>query len=578
MDRRVLTAIVLMMAVAILPSVFFKKPVPRPVGREAGDSVGRLGGRAEGQVADTTRIPPAISTVQSDSAPQPPDRPAAVPSVGEASVTVSSPLYRYTFSTRGARMVGAELTEYPSMRPEENRRPAQILRPTSDLLALGLLSGRDTLSLRDWQFTTSSTDVAVSGATPVTFTAERAGVTVSVTYTFRPDDYLIDASARVSGLGPDGGTVLVSMGPGLRNTESDSAEHVHESGIVVKGDKASLTRLTKLKPGQPIALNGPFEWVAIKSKYFVTALLAPDPDPNGRNGGISGAAAVVTETTGRSTTAVAMQAGLPVKSGGTVSYQLYAGPMEYPRLRAIGHDFDDINPYGWPGFRTIIRPVALGARSLLVWMHDSMGLAYGMGLVLFGILIRILLWPLNQKAMRSTMAMQVVQPHIKELQEKYKSDPQRLQQEMFKLYKEHKVNPFGGCWPMLLPWPILLALFFVFQNTIELRGASFLWLPDLSRADPTFIIPIAMGLSMFALTKIGQLGMEPNPQMKMLLYMMPAMMTFLFAKFASGLNLYYTVMNIASLPQQWMLSRERLKRNPLPPKPVPVPVPAKKKR
>jgi YidC/Oxa1 family membrane protein insertase len=464
------------------------------------------------------------------------------------------------------------------MRPEENRRPAEILRPTSDLLALGLLSGRDTLSLRDWQFTPSSTDVTVSGATPLTFTAERAGVTVSVTYTFRPDDYLIDASARVSGLGPDGGTVLVGMGPGLRNTESDSAEHVHESGIVTKGDKASLTRLTKLKPGLPIAFNGPFEWVAIKSKYFVTALLVPDPDPNGRNGGISGAAAVATETTGRSTTAVAMQAGLPVKSDGAVSYQLYVGPMEYPRLRAIGHDFDDINPYGWPGFRTIIRPVALGARSLLVWMHDSMGLAYGMGLVLFGILIRILLWPLNQKAMRSTMAMQVVQPHIKELQEKYKSDPQRLQQEMFKLYKEHKVNPFGGCWPMLLPWPILLALFFVFQNTIELRGASFLWLPDLSRADPTFIIPVAMGLSMFALTKIGQLGMEPNPQMKMLLYMMPVMMTFLFAKFASGLNLYYTVMNIASLPQQWMLSRERLKRNPLPPKPVPVPVPVKKSR
>ncbi len=573
MDRRVLAAIVLMMAVAILPSVFFKKPV-RPV-------AGRPDSSTAGQVVDSLRPPPVADTGSRPlSAPvaQPPSRPAVEPPTTEDSVAVSSPLYRYIFSTRGGRLVEAILLNYPSMRPEENRRPAQLLRPASDLLALGLLSGRDTLSLGDWQFTPSATDVTVSGATPLTFTAAQGGVTVSITYTFRPDDYLIDASARVSGLGPDGGTLLVGIGPGLRNTESDSAEHVHESGIVVKGDKASLTRLTKLKPGQPIALNGPFEWIAIKSKYFVTALLAPDPDPNGRNGGISGAGAIAMETTGSSTTGVAVQAGLPVKGGGVVSYQLYAGPMEYPRLRAIGHDFDDINPYGWPGFRTIIRPVALGARSLLVWMHDRMGLAYGMGLVLFGILIRILLWPLNQKAMRSTMAMQVVQPLIKELQEKYKSDPQRLQQEMFKLYKEHKVNPFGGCWPMLLPWPILLALFFVFQNTIELRGASFLWLPDLSRADPTYIIPIAMGLSMFALTKISQLGMAPNPQMKMLLYMMPVMMTFLFAKFASGLNLYYTVMNIASLPQQWMLSRERLRRNPLPPKPVPVPVPVKKLR
>jgi len=145
---------------------------------------------------------------------------------------------------------------------------------------------------------------------------------------------------------------------------------------------------------------------------------------------------------------------------------------------------------------------------------------------------------------------------MKEIQEKYKNDPQKVQQEMFKLYKEHGVNPLGGCWPMLLPMPVLFALFFVFQNTIELRGASFLWLPDLSRPDPIYIIPVIMGLSMWGLTKVGQVGMEPNPQMKMMLYIMPVMMTFLFLNFASGLNLYYTVMNIASLPQQWMLARE----------------------
>ena len=102
----------------------------------------------------------------------------------------------------------------------------------------------------------------------------------------------------------------------------------------------------------------------------------------------------------------------------------------------------------------------------------------------------------------------------------------------------------------------------MFQNTIELRGASFLWLPDLSRADPLYIIPVVMGLSMFGLSKIGQIGMEPNPQMKMMLYMMPVMMTVLFLNFASGLNLYYTVQNIASIPQQWMLSKERLEAEP----------------
>jgi YidC/Oxa1 family membrane protein insertase len=113
---------------------------------------------------------------------------------------------------------------------------------------------------------------------------------------------------------------------------------------------------------------------------------------------------------------------------------------------------------------------------------------------------------------------------------------------------------------MLLPMPVLFALFFVFANTIELRGVPFLWLPDLSRADPLYVIPLVMGLSMYALSKIGQLGIPPNPQMKMMLYIMPVMFTVLFLNFSSGLNLYYAVSNIASLPQQWLIARERLRR------------------
>jgi YidC/Oxa1 family membrane protein insertase len=113
---------------------------------------------------------------------------------------------------------------------------------------------------------------------------------------------------------------------------------------------------------------------------------------------------------------------------------------------------------------------------------------------------------------------------------------------------------------MLLPMPVLFALFFVFQNAIELRGTSFMWIPDLSLPDPWYVIPILMGGSMYFLTKVGQMGMDPNPQMKMMLYMMPLMMTGMFLFFPSGLNLYYTVSNIASIPQQWMLGRERMKR------------------
>jgi YidC/Oxa1 family membrane protein insertase len=173
--------------------------------------------------------------------------------------------------------------------------------------------------------------------------------------------------------------------------------------------------------------------------------------------------------------------------------------------------------------------------------------------------VRALLWPLNQKAMESSIRMQAVAPLIKETQERYKNEPDRLQREMMKIYKDHNVNPFGGCLPMLLPMPVLFALYFVFANTIEFRGVPFLWLSDLSRADPYYIIPIVMGLSMFALSKIGQIGVPPNPQTKTMVYFMPVFMTLLFLRFASGLNLYYAVQNLFSIPQQYLIARRRLR-------------------
>jgi len=149
---------------------------------------------------------------------------------------------------------------------------------------------------------------------------------------------------------------------------------------------------------------------------------------------------------------------------------------------------------------------------------------------------------------------------IKAMQDRHKDDPQKLQKETMKLYKEHQVNPLGGCLPLLIPMPVLFALFFVFRETIQFRGAPFLWLPDLSRADPLYIIPIIMGISMYYVTRIGQRGMPPNPQTKMMLYVMPAFMTFIFLRLSSGLNLYYAVSNIASIPQQWLISQERMRR------------------
>jgi YidC/Oxa1 family membrane protein insertase len=548
MDRRTVWAILLMMAIAIAPAIFMKK------------SAGQRGSGADSLAVTPAPVPQPSSDSAVGAADTLPRRPAA-PAVTTAegatdTVRVSTRLYTYGISSRGGRLIEASLPRYRSMAPADSGRPAQLLPKDSRLLGLTLVLGRDTLPLHDWPFTISkgSADAKLPGS--LRLSASRNGVSLDLTYTFRADDYQIGVEGKVTGVGPNGGLVRVAMGPTIANTEADSAENHRALALVTKHDETERTDFSGLEPGEPKVVSGPLEWAAIKSKYFVTAVLALDST----RAPISGATAVAPPAAGDDPSSANVDLSLPLPPSGVFGFTTYVGPMEMDRLSRIGHSFDDVNPYGWPGFRTIIRPVAAGVRWLLVWMHENLHLAYGLVLVIFGILVRAVLWPLNQKAMRANMQLQAVQPLMKEIQDKYKSDPQRVQQEMFKLYKEHGVNPLGGCWPMLLPMPVLFALFFVFQNTIELRGASFLWLPDLSRPDPLYIIPVIMGLSMWGLTKVGQVGMEPNPQMKMMLYIMPVMMTFLFLNFASGLNLYYAVSNIASIPQQWMLARERQKR------------------
>ncbi len=507
---------------------------------------------------------PADSATMLAPAPAPAAPPVAAPAplpadtgtAPEDTLLVRTPLATYGISTRGARVVSATLAEYENQAPGLKGQPVELMLPGSDLLGLRLVVGADTLRLDDWQFAASASDRSIAEPTAVEFTATQGGVEVRLSYTFRPDAYQVRVEGAVTGVGPNGGLLLVGMGPGLANTEANLVENEHSMGYVTKAQSTKFKSFQSLDTAEVMTVSGPFEWVAVKSKYFVTALLAFE-DGAAPVGGLT--IRPQPQPGQKKADRAAIWASMLLPAAGNFRYELYAGPMEYSRLARVGHDFDDVNPYGWPGFRTLIRPVAVAVRWLLVWMHDNLHLAYGIVLVLFGILVRLVLWPLNQKAMRSTMAMQAIQPELKAVQDKHKENPQRLQQEMFKLYKEHGVNPLGGCWPMLLPMPVLLALFFVFQNTIELRGQPFLWLPDLSRPDPLYIIPLLMGLSMFWLTRLGQRGIPPNPQMKMMMYVMPVMMTVLFLNFASGLNLYYAVQNLASLPQQWMISQERMK-------------------
>jgi YidC/Oxa1 family membrane protein insertase len=256
---------------------------------------------------------------------------------------------------------------------------------------------------------------------------------------------------------------------------------------------------------------------------------------------------------------VDVTAVLPVAPDGAFAFDLYLGPQDYGRLSAIGFDLQEVTPYGYRWLQPIIRPLAAAVLWVLNTLHDTLGIAYGWVLVIFGVMMRIVLWPLNAKAMRAQMKNMGVQPLLQEIREQYADDPQKQQQAMMALYKEHGFNPFAGCLPMLVPFPVLITLFFVFQNTIAFRGAEFLWLPDLSLRDPFYILPLILVVSMFALQWVSAhlSGIEQNPQMKMMMYFLPVMMGVIFFMLPAGLNLYYAVTQVASIPQQVLIATER---------------------
>jgi YidC/Oxa1 family membrane protein insertase len=544
--NRLLLAFVLMMIVAIAPSIIWP---PKPKAR-----------RPDGRTADSAQVSSAPAETSAAPAVRPSGRPAVASSDTGHIVWVTSPLYRLGFSSKGARLVSAELLQYQSFAPGDTGRPVQLVPPGDAFLRHRLvLPAGDTVSLDDWNFqpTPDASGVEVhAGQGPKTlrFEAERGGSHLALEYRFVPDDYRFDVTGSISGLGSGGAVLLLDLADGLRSVEKDSLDDYRHYSVVTKASKTERTDFSSIRPDQRALLNGPFEWVGVKSKYFLTAALAlEDGQPT-----FGGAIAIGGPRSGRAASRAEVLITMAVPPGGSFHYSVYTGPLDSRQLGRIGHGLDDANPYGGI-FRPIIRPVSAFVTAIMLWMHERLHLAYGWALILFGIIIRILLWPLNQKAMESGIRMQAVAPLLKETQDKHKNDPERLQREMMRIYKEHKVNPFGGCLPMLLPWPVLLALFFVFANTIVFRGVPFLWLPDLSRPDPYKIIPILLGLSMFGLSKVGQIGVPPNPQTKMMVYFMPLFMTVLFLNFASGLNLYYAAQNVFSIPQQYLIAKRRLR-------------------
>jgi YidC/Oxa1 family membrane protein insertase len=397
-----------------------------------------------------------------------------------------------------------------------------------------------------------------SGA--LTLRSAPASPAIVLSYTIPPgsDTHLARVEGRVEGLSGGRALILVDLPRTLRTEEADTLEDLRHLSYAFKrgNDEVNSTSFGKLDPATPRLENGPFAWLAVRNKYFITALLGVDNESPFVGVRLAGVPHPTRELMreGHATAVIPLQ-------DGTFRFQVYAGPQKYTRLHALGRDLENVNPYGgW--FHGFVQPFSTIVMRILLWIKRTTELNYGWVLVIFGVMVRLLIWPLNQSAMRSSIRMQRLQPQLQEIQKKYRHDPERQREALMKLYQEHGMNPFApilGCLPMLLPMPVLFALYFVFQNTIEFRGVSFLWLPDLALKDPFYVTPLLMGLSMLLLSWIGMKGAPQTPQTKMIGYMMPAMMTVLFWNFPSGLNLYYGVQNLVALPQQWLLTRERVK-------------------
>ena len=474
MDRRTVWAILLMMVIAIAPALFIKRP-PRPAARRRAPAPATAPAASDSpRPRPRPDRPPRHDSVRAapDRHARPGRGPAPRPRTRSRSPRRSTPT---ASAPRAAGWSQAELQRYRSMAPEDSGAAgADPARRTAGCSALTLVLGRDTIPLDDLALHRLRRRASpVSGPTPLRLSATReARSSVELTYTFHPDDYR-DRGERAASpaSAPTAGSCWSGMGPTLANTEANIEREPPGAG---PGDPAQRRRADRPRRASsrasPRRVSGPLDWAALKSKYFVTGVLAYDT-----TGGASAAPPSTARPTDREAADRGRRSGSAFRSrpSGDFSYTVYAGPMEYDRLGRLGHGFDDVNPYGWPGFRTLIRPVAVGGA--LAAGLDARAPAPGLrsgARSSSGMLVRLLLWPLNQKAMRANMQLQAVQPLMKDIQERHKNDPQKMQQEMFKLYKEYGVNPLGGCWPMLLPMPVLFALFFVFQNTIELRGAS----------------------------------------------------------------------------------------------------------
>ncbi len=476
-------------------------------------------------------------------------------------VTVETPLYSARFNTRGATV-----TSWIIKPTEPFLRKPEVIELVRDrdshrnlTLSAEIRDQRRTFDTGTKVFEVDRDRLVLSEADSngtLVFTLPLGGDTYyRETYVFHADRYRVDIYLESHGFGELTGAMQAQFGwgGGLAITETDtSQDHFYTQAYYLMGGEKETFK-SKGKEAEELMPLGSTRWVAQRTKYFLLALAPetpamgarmytwPDPKYKGKH------LPQLFETD--------LLFGIPQ---GDVNRHvtMYFGPLEQDAVTAVDPTLEQTMSWGWD----IIKPFSKGILWTLVFLHGFIP-NYGLVLIVFAILIKLIVWPLTHKSYQSTKRMQLLQPLMKKIQAKYKSDPQKMNSEVMGLYKKYKVNPAGGCWPMLLQMPLFYSLFIIFRSTIELRNMPFvLWINDLSQPDVLFhlpfsipfygnhlaVLPIVMAITMFLQMK----STTTDPNQKMMVYMMPGLFIFLFNQFPSGLTLYYTLFNLLSWGQQ----------------------------
>ncbi|MXW64801.1 MAG: membrane protein insertase YidC [Bacteroidetes bacterium SB0662_bin_6] len=488
---------------------------------------------------------------------------------GEARfITVDTDLYRAVFSTKGATLISFSLKEY---RKFDQETPVQMVDTTgSGALGIAFTTPRSHLvDTRALYFDTSyEGDTLHVGAEPAMLHFETGiqGGVLRQTYTFHPGEYEIGLRVdqeNAAAFSTREGYELIWTGA-IPFTENDTNEEAKAAGAYARsGGEVENVLLRKEDFGEQ-RLSGNVTWTAIKTRYF-TSVMIPSSGTRG--------AELIGEQTGEPGSEgfrqdYDMRLLMAQPEDGPDEFRLYIGPMEFYRINDYDLGLYDMVDYGWDFFEWITRPLAR-----LVFIPAFTFLAkfipgYGYVIIVFAILIKLALYPLTKSSYKSMARMRELQPKMEVIKEKYGDNPRKQQEEMMKMYKETGVNPVGGCLPMLLQYPIIIALWLFLPQSIQIRQQGFLWANDLSAPDVILNLPftipfygdfvagftLLMGISMIVQMRI-QMTPSSNPQMKIITYVMPVMIFAIFNRFASGLSLYYLVYNVVTAVQQKVINR-----------------------